>query len=179
MRHVATLVFGVFFSIWLQAGYAQAHEDECQALFAHSASEVSFDGSTITMHDASPNVIYFCDRPVRLAGHLTVDDFFETVSGSEDPFSKNPPNAVLSVIPENGEPVDVVVTIQARPSFDGNNLTYSEITVLEGNTSKVKGSGTIFIDHFGRPMSPGSVAGVHRRHDRREVRRCAAGVTCY
>jgi hypothetical protein len=30
----------------------------------------------------------------------------------------------------------------------------------------------------GRPLTPGSVAGVHRRHSRRAVRRCAAGVTC-
>jgi hypothetical protein len=30
----------------------------------------------------------------------------------------------------------------------------------------------------GRPLTPGSVAGVNRRHDRRAVRRCAAGVTC-
>jgi hypothetical protein len=31
----------------------------------------------------------------------------------------------------------------------------------------------------GRPLTPGSVAGVHRRVERRAVRRCAAGVTCY
>ncbi len=30
----------------------------------------------------------------------------------------------------------------------------------------------------GRPLTPGSVAGVHRRHERRAIRRCAAGVTC-
>jgi hypothetical protein len=31
---------------------------------------------------------------------------------------------------------------------------------------------------IGRPLTPGSVAGVNRRHTRRAVRRCAAGVTC-
>jgi hypothetical protein len=31
---------------------------------------------------------------------------------------------------------------------------------------------------IGRPATPGSVAGVHRRVERRAVRRCAAGVTC-
>lgn len=30
----------------------------------------------------------------------------------------------------------------------------------------------------GRPGTPGSVAGAHRRSTRRAVRRCAAGVTC-
>jgi hypothetical protein len=31
---------------------------------------------------------------------------------------------------------------------------------------------------IGRPLTPGSVAGVNRRHTRRAVRRCAAGMTC-
>ena len=31
---------------------------------------------------------------------------------------------------------------------------------------------------IGRPATPGSVAGVNRRHTRRAVRRCAAGMTC-
>jgi hypothetical protein len=31
---------------------------------------------------------------------------------------------------------------------------------------------------IGRPLTPGSAAGVHRRVERRAVRRCAAGVTC-
>jgi hypothetical protein len=30
----------------------------------------------------------------------------------------------------------------------------------------------------GRPLTATSVAGVHRRHVRRAVRRCAAGVSC-
>ena len=30
----------------------------------------------------------------------------------------------------------------------------------------------------GRPGTPASVAGAHRRHTRRAVRHCAAGVTC-
>src|SRR6476469_7299440 len=32
---------------------------------------------------------------------------------------------------------------------------------------------------IGRPLTPGSVAGVNRRAHRRAYRRCAYGVTCY
>jgi hypothetical protein len=32
---------------------------------------------------------------------------------------------------------------------------------------------------IGRPLTPGSIAGVNRRVHRRAYRRCAAGVTCY
>ena len=42
---------------------------------------------------------------------------------------------------------------------------------------------TISVDRadarVGRPATPASAAGVHRRHTRRAVRHCAAGVTCY
>jgi len=48
-------------------------------------------------------------------------------------------------------------------------------------TSAVSGV-TLSVDQaraeIGRPATPGSVAGVHRRAERRAVRRCAAGVTC-
>jgi hypothetical protein len=46
----------------------------------------------------------------------------------------------------------------------------------------VNNSVSVFQDRafaeVGRPLTPGSVAGVHRRHERRAVRRCAVGVTC-
>jgi hypothetical protein len=32
---------------------------------------------------------------------------------------------------------------------------------------------------IGRPLTPGSIAGVNRRVHRRAYRRCAHGVTCY
>jgi hypothetical protein len=32
---------------------------------------------------------------------------------------------------------------------------------------------------IGRPLTPGSIAGVNRRVHRRAYRRCAYGVTCY
>ncbi|MEP2030372.1 MAG: hypothetical protein ABJI96_16880 [Paracoccaceae bacterium] len=154
------------------ASPAIADEETCQALFVHTAADVAYDGDSITMKNASPMVTFFCDRPVRLAGHLTVGSFLETVSEGEDPFSANPPNAVLSVVSGSDKPVDLVVTLNSRPEVEGNTLTYKDITVLEGNNTAVSGSGTLFIDHFGHPMSPGSVAGVHRRHKKRAVRSC-------
>jgi hypothetical protein len=59
---------------------ADAAEDECQALFVHSARNVAMDAGTIVMKGESPVVIYFCDRPVRLAGHLSIEEFLSSVS---------------------------------------------------------------------------------------------------
>ncbi|SHI70474.1 hypothetical protein SAMN05444000_102276 [Shimia gijangensis] len=172
MKPVLSLVAGLLALCTILTGPVVADDDVCEALFVHSASDMSFDGTTLVMANASPMVTFFCDRPVRLAGHLTIPSFLDEVSTSDDPFSNNPPNAVISIVSGDSAPQDIVVTINARPTVDGTTLTYSDLTILDGPASSVSGSGTVFIDHFGRPMSPGSVAGVHRRNDRREVREC-------
>ena len=160
------------------AAGAQESEETCNALFVLSAQDVSMDATTLTMKGTSPTVIYFCDRPVRFAGHLSVDKFLSSVTKGKDSFAEDPPNAVVSIL-SGDEVVDVVVTLSKKPTVNGDELVYSDIEIIEGELPKTGGAGSVFIDVIGRPMSPGSVAGVHRRHRRRAMRRCAAGVTCY
>ena len=62
-------------------------------------------------------------------------------------------------------PEDAVVVIQ-DPHLDGDALTYS-ITLLDGTVPTATGPCALFIDPLGRPLSPGSVAGMHRRERRR------------
>jgi len=157
---------------------AETPEEVCQALFVHNAQHVSMSGTTITMAGASPIVIYFCDRPVRMAGHLSIAEFISSVSKGGDSFAKNPPNAVLSII-DGSEFFDVVVELAKAPRVDGDTLTFTDVRIVEGEVPTVEGMGSLFIDVIGRPLSPMSIAGVHRRHVRRAVRRCAAGLTCY
>jgi len=57
-------------------------------------------------------------------------------------------------------------------------ISVYDIKVLEGELPPAGGPVALFIDPIGHPLSATSVAGVHRRHERRAVRRCAAGVTC-
>ena len=39
---------------------------------------MTFDDSRLTLKEANPNIIFFCDRPVRTAGHMNRDAFDET-----------------------------------------------------------------------------------------------------
>ncbi len=157
---------------------AEEAEETCNALFVHNAKSVSMEGDTLTMKGISPSVIFFCDRPQRFAGHLSVEEFLSSVSKGKDSFAEDPPNAVVSIV--NGDEfADVVITLVKKPTLNGDELVYSGVKVIEGDTPTSAGPGSLFIDVIGRPMSPGSVAGVHRRHRRRAMRRCAAGVTCY
>ena len=84
----------------------------------------------------------------------------------DNSFAENPPNAVLTFgEPGDRLPEDAVVVIQ-DPHLDGDTLTYS-IKLLDGTVPAATGPCALFIDPLGRPLSPVSVAGMHRRARRR------------
>ena len=149
-----------------------AEEETCDMLFVQDAKAMSFDGSRLTLKEANPNIIFFCDRPVRTAGHMTRDAFMAIVTEGENSFADNPPNAAVSIVSAKGDVTEVVVTLRKRPLENGNNMVFP-IKVLEGELPNAGGTVIMFIDPIGRPMSPTSVAGAHRRHRRRAVRHIA------
>jgi len=51
--------------------YAHAEDEACDMLFVQDAKAMVFDGSLLTLKEANPNIIFFCDRPVRTAGQTT------------------------------------------------------------------------------------------------------------
>ena len=148
---------------------AIAEEETCDMLFVQDAKAMTFDGSRLTLKEANPNIIFFCDRPVRTAGHMTRDAFMKLVAEGENSFADNPPNAAVSIVSAKGDVTEVVVTLSKRPLVNGNNMVFP-IKVLEGELPNAGETVIMFIDPIGRPMSPTSAAGVHRRHHRRAVR---------
>lgn len=85
----------------------------------------------------------------------------------QDNFAADPPNATWSIL-TGPEPQEIVVL--KNPRLQKNNLIY-DVEVLDGKKTAMGGASSLFIDTIGSPMSPGSVAGVHRRERRRTVRR--------
>jgi hypothetical protein len=63
---------------------------------------------------------------------------------------------------------DIVVEL-IDPVLDGNQITYS-VVILDGEMPAEGGPSALFIDVIGRPLSPVSVAGMHRRDRRRDRR---------
>ena len=149
---------------------AYAAEDACDMLFVQDAKAMVFDGSRLTLKGANPNIIFFCDRPVRTAGHMTREAFMKLVSEGENSFASNPPNAAVSIFGAENKLTDVVVTLSERPEVNGDDMVFP-VKVLEGELPAKGGTVVMFIDPIGRPLSPTSVAGVHRRHRRRAIRR--------
>jgi hypothetical protein len=116
---------------------------DAEFLYVLSATSGSVDGDTLTLMGV-PSVIYFSDRPARIAGHLTVDDFVAAWDQGVDSFTADPPNAVLSVLDMDGV-VDSVVELTAIGG-DRDALTF-EMVVLEGEPPQGSiGPVSLFVD---------------------------------
>ena len=153
----------------LAADQDQPDLDEVQLLFVQNAKDVVMDQGRLTLIGVNPTTIFFSDRPKRITGHMSTEDFvldWQEKTGKES-FHTKPPNATMSVFGDE-EIVDVVVTLK-NPRLAGHALVY-DIDVLEEDQPIPSGPVSLFIDPIGRPLSPTSAAGVHRRRRRRRVR---------
>ena len=140
-----------------------------ESMFVQTARGITSDGATLTLRDVTPSTLFFSDRPQRVVGHMTTAEFVELWGEGDNSFEADPPNAVLSFLePGADAPTDAVIVIK-KPSLNDGQLSYS-IDLLEGTVPNDSGPVTLFIDPFGRPLSPVSVCGVRRRERRRDRR---------
>jgi len=141
-------------------------QEDVQYLFVQTAKGAVLKKGRLTLNDVAPTMIFFSDRPKRIAGHMTVADFVDiwNEDKGKNSFQADPPNATVSVFAED-HIVDAVFELK-NPRLKGNNIEY-DIAVLEKEEPLPSGPVSLFIDPVGMPASPTSVAGVHRRHKRR------------
>ena len=140
--------------------------EDIQALFAQTAREMTSDGDRVTFHGTSAATLYFSDRPQRVVGHLTTQKFVEEWGLGENSFASDPPNAVISFVEKGDEAAEDTIVVLKDPQLDGDTLTYA-VDVLEGSLPAKGELVSVFIDPFGRPLSPVSLAGMNRRARRR------------
>ena len=129
--------------------------ERIDALFVQSATGLTSEGGTVTLHGLADSTVYFADRPRREVGHMRSSSFIELWDVGAYSFALDPPNAVLSFLDGGSAPEDVVVVLH-DPRLAGGELTY-RVHVLEGTLPERTGPCTLFIDAFGRAMSPVSV----------------------
>jgi hypothetical protein len=144
--------------------------EEIEAMFVQSAHGMTTSDGTLTFHGLAHSTLFFADRPQRVVGHMHTRKFVDEWGEGENSFAEDPPNAVVSFL-EDGDTVPEEVTIVIDdPKLDGDTLTY-KVEVLDGTLPAKAGPCSLFIDPFGRPLSPVSAAGIHRRDRRRDRRR--------
>jgi hypothetical protein len=133
-------------------------------LFVQNAQGVSRDDGRMTLKGITPTTIFFSDRPQRIAGHMSTEEFVSLWSKGKDSFLADPPNATLSVFGE-GKVSDVVVELR-NPRLTGQDFSY-DVRVLDGTMPPQGGACSLFIDVIGMPLTPVSYAGAARRAYRR------------
>ena len=85
------------------------------------------DKYLLTLNNISPSTIYFSDRPERVSGQASMQDFLDGLGFSES----NPPNAAIEVLKADNTS-DVLVVELFSPIYDETAmiLTY-EVTILK------------------------------------------------
>ncbi len=141
---------------------------EVEYLFVQNAKEAHLADGVLTLKGVNPSTLYFSDRPDRIVGHVTTRKFVGHWATGKDSFEVNPPNAVLTILAQNRP--EWVVAVLKNPRLKGGALVY-DIEILDGPKKLDGGPCSLFIDTIGRPLTPLSVAGVHRRRRRRAIRR--------
>jgi hypothetical protein len=147
----------------------EQHLEDIESLFVQTAHGLECTTGTITLKAISRSTLWFADRPQREVGHMSSEHFVEVWGQGENSFADDPPNAVVSYLGAGQElPSDTVVVLR-EPRLVNGDLTYS-VEVLDGTLPAEAGPVALFIDPFGRPLSPVSAAGMNRRDRRRDRR---------
>jgi hypothetical protein len=135
----------------LQKTIGQAGPDIVPSLIVMNARGASLQGGKLTLTGAAPNSIVFADRPVRAAGHSLTTDLLQEWSPnnqSDESFTKDPPNATVSVFSADGSKVRDAVVVLKTAKLEGDRLTF-DVDVLEGDLAGSDGPAALFIDRFG------------------------------
>ena len=111
-------------------------------LFVISGTSGSLDGDTLTLNGV-PNVLYFSDRPVRVAGHISLEKFVESWNKGVDSYKADPPNATLSVLNKDGAKNVVVELMSVKQN---NGSVVFKVAVLEGFITGQVYNASLFID---------------------------------
>lgn len=144
----------------------QKELEDIEAMFVQVAKSYTADGATVTFHGLAPATLFFSDRPQRVVGHLTARQFVDEWDKGENSFAADPPNAVISFLEAGDEAPEDAIVVLKDPRLEGDEITYG-YEVLEGAVPASGEHVSVFIDPFGRPLSPVSLAGMNRRARRR------------
>ena len=108
----------------LSLAEAKEEKEKPQLMFVQTAEDLKANDKTLRLVNVGQQTLYFSDRPVRIAGHITLPAYMEewTASAGKDNFSNDPPNATVSVY-EGGKAENTLAVIEiSHPVIDGKDL---------------------------------------------------------
>lgn len=129
---------------------ATPSSQKVQLMFVQTAESLKADDKTLRLVNVGQQTLYFSDRPVRVAGHLTMPAYLDEWKASEGPdnFSNDPPNATLSIY-QPGHPENTLTVVEiSHPVIEGKDMVY-RYKLIEGKMPKAGGATALFIDWIG------------------------------
>lgn len=146
---VVTTLFGLSFAS-TRSLEAEDADTTPVFLFVHTADdfEADPDSKSLRLVNVNQQVLFFSDRPDRIVGHLTMDQYLDEWTSVPDAFNDDPPNAALSVYEASGTDNAVAVVEIMNPVIDGNDIVYT-YSLLEGSVPDSGGATSLFIDRIG------------------------------
>lgn len=149
MRLLSTIIGLAFLLVIAGSALAEQVVDDSKNqmyLLTLASTSRSFEGDILTL-EGVPLVVYFSDRPVRKAGHMSLESFLEMWDNGKDNFKNDPPNAELAMYQENGDKHSVFVI--SNPEVKGDEISFKvELLNLKEGIPKTLGHSTLFIDNF-------------------------------
>jgi len=147
MRRLLALILACHF---LVPAAMSADTAGAQLMFVQVAEGIKADDATIRLVNAAQQSVYFSDRPVRVAGHLTMTGFLDEWKAKEGPdnFGASPPNATLSVYEPGQTTNTLTVIVISKPVVEGRDPVYN-YKLIQGQMPKTGGAASLFIDWIG------------------------------
>jgi hypothetical protein len=118
-------------------------------LYVLSAESGSLKEGKLTLKKI-PAVIYFSDRPYRVAGQLSLNKFINGWSKGADSFETVPPNAVLSIYKED-TPINIVIELKDPVLKDGT-LSFTTVRYDDQEVDSFN-QVSLFVDPFPTSMN--------------------------
>ena len=124
-------------------------------LFVQTSEGAEYKDGKLTL--IKPSTVFFSDRPERIAGQMPSSTYVMEWSQHQDSLKKDPPNAVLSMMGEQGRPQQVLLILRS-PHIEGENLSY-DVTVPGGKLPAKTQESALFIDNMGWGCPGGEYVG--------------------
>jgi hypothetical protein len=134
----------------LQKTIGQTKPEIVPSLIVMNARGASLQDGKLTLTGTAPNSIVFADRPVRAAGHSLTADLLKEWSPnneSDESFTRDPPNATISVFSADGSKVRDAVVVLKTAKLESDRLVF-DVDVLEGDLAGGDGPAALFIDRL-------------------------------
>jgi len=136
---VLTLVTGLVF-----AEHVIDDSKNPRYLFTLASNSGTFEGGILTLKGI-PLVVYFSDRPVRVAGHITLEKFAGMWDEGVDSLKEDPPNAELAIYDKKGDKHAILII--SRPEVKGDTISF-KVRLIGESIPKSLGHSTLFVDSF-------------------------------